>query len=75
MIVAEDEDLVVWPYVIEGRDEMMRVFGEFVERSQFDLDVGSDEVLNVLSYKLVDFDFVPRGRFGVVDGEAVDDPK
>ena len=61
MIKAEDVDLEVWPYFIEGGDKVMGVFGHFVDGSETGLDVELYEGLNILSDELVDEYLVSSG--------------
>ena len=60
---GEDKELVFWPYLVESGDKVIGVFGDFIDWSEFFLDVGSNEVLDVLSDELIDLYFFFSGWF------------
>lgn len=61
--VTEDEDLEMWPDFIKIVDEVMGIFGDFIEGSESGLDVMLNKWLDVLSDQSVDEDFVWGGGF------------
>ena len=63
--MTENKDLVMVPDIIEDWDESMGIFSYFVKWSESAVNIGFNEVLNVLTYVFVDFYFLFGSWFGV----------
>lgn len=61
--MREDEDLIMSPDFVEGRDKGMRIFAQLFEGSEFFANILIDESLYIFPDELIDLDFLLGGGF------------